>query len=321
MWEVPAEGPASYCLPVPVRLRRKTRFAIRPGRPTGDAPPTRGVNGYAGSPPMVGIAPYAECTVECVGEPDPTSGYLINIKKLDDAVHERVRPLLEAACGTMDPPGIRHPSSELGCVLAEALAGLGNGLPVRVIGLTLGLSPYHAVSMMTDPDATTKGSLPDPAPTPTATVSLRFDFAASHRLHVSSWDEATNRDYFGKCNNPNGHGHNYQIEVRVAVPSPLLGRFPTDALERVVNETIITRFDHKHLNLDTEEFADRGGLNPTVENITRVCYDLLAGPVAELGSNISGCGEDQRENAEAVGVSLRSVRVWETDRTSSEYPA
>ncbi len=269
----------------------------------------RGVNGYAGSPPMVGLSPFVECTVECVGEPDPTSGYLINIKAIDDAVHGQVRPLVEETC-CQPPPHAPHrlpsrfPTPDLGRVLSRALAGLGQTLPVEVVGLALGLSPYHAVSMKTEPSPNSPVS--SAAATPAnATVSLRFDFAASHRLHVTAWDDRTNREFFGKCNNPNGHGHNYRLEVRVTVPPELLGRFPTDALERVVHETVITRFDHTHLNLDTEEFADDGGLNPTVENITRVCHDLLSGPVLGLGD----------------GVKLRSVRVWETDRTSSEYPA
>lgn len=264
-------------------LRRTTRFAVRPG---GNEAP-RGINGYAGSPPMTGLSPFIACTVECRGEPDPTSGYLINIKAIDDAVHEAVRPLLERAIGQPDAP-----DADPGTLLASSLLALEQSLPVDVTGLTLALSPYHALSMTTDQ-------------THLATIHLRFDFAAAHRLHVAEWDDQTNRDYFGKCTNPNGHGHNYQLEVRVAVPAAALGRFSTDALERTVNDTVINRFDHKHLNLDTAEFADGTGLIPTVENIARVCYDLLTEPVSAL----------------EAGASLRSVRVWETDRTSSEYPA
>lgn len=271
----------SYRVPVTTLLRRTTRFAVRPG---GSSRP-RGVNGYAGRPPMTGLSPFIECTVECRGAPDPTSGYLINIKTIDDAVHQTVRPRLDRAAA--DPT-----SADLGTLLASSLRDLAGTLPVAVAGLTLALSPYHALAMTTDSPHL-------------ATVLLRFDFAAAHRLHVASWDEQTNRDYFGKCTNPNGHGHNYRLEVRVAVPTGGLASFSTDALERAVDKTVIDRFDHKHLNLDTEEFADGTGVIPTVENIARICHDLLTEPVAALGE----------------GVSLRSVRVWETDRTSSEYPA
>ncbi|VAX41214.1 6-pyruvoyl tetrahydrobiopterin synthase, partial [hydrothermal vent metagenome] len=158
--------------------------------------------------------------------------------------------------------------------------------------IELGLSPYHALAMTADD-------------TTHATIHLRFDFAAAHRLHVPAWSDEANLAYFGKCNNPNGHGHNYRFEVRVAIPAPHLGSFSIDALEAIVESAVIARFDHKHLNLDTEEFAAGTGLNPTVENIARVCYSLLALPVATLGE----------------GITLCAVRVWETDRTSSEYPA
>lgn len=273
----------SYCSDVTTLLRRTTRFAVRAGGNGG----SRGVNGFAGSPPMTGLSPYIACTVECRGDPDPTSGYLINIKTIDNAVHEAVRPRLERAIADS-----ASPDPKLGTLLAASLHALTEALPVEVRKLTLALSPYHAVEMTTDA-------------TDTTTVLLRFDFAAAHRLHVPSWDDKTNRDYFGKCTNPNGHGHNYQLEVRVAVSAAAIGGFSTDALERTVNDTVINRFDHKHLNLDTAEFADGTGVIPTVENIARVCYDLLTGPVSTL----------------QAGASLRSVRVWETDRTSSEYPA
>jgi 6-pyruvoyltetrahydropterin/6-carboxytetrahydropterin synthase len=73
-----------------------------------------------------------------------------------------------------------------------------------------------------------------------------------------------------------------------------------------VDETIIQRFDHKYLNVDTQEFrAEAGGLNPSVENIAKVCFDLLAPAIRRA----------------APGVELRSITVWETDRTSCTYPA
>jgi len=276
----------------------------------GDGPRgVRGKNGYAGSPPIRNLGPFLSCTVECRGTPDPATGYLLNIREIDLAVHARVRPMLERACA--DPasdPTARDPAD----LLAGALDAIQKSLPVTVTAIELGLSPYHALSMTT-------------ADTQHATIRLRFDFAAAHRLHVAAWTDEANRDYFGKCNNPNGHGHNYQLEVRVLVPARLLGAFSIDALEAVVESAVIERFDHKHLNLDTEEFADGTGLNPTVENIARVCHGLLTGPIAGLGERLGeGLGKDAgKETDEGVGggVWLHSVRVWETDRTSSEYPA
>jgi 6-pyruvoyltetrahydropterin/6-carboxytetrahydropterin synthase len=107
----------------------------------------------------------------------------------------------------------------------------------------------------------------------------QFEFSASHLLHCPDWTAEKNRAIFGKCNNPNGHGHNYVVEVTVRQ-----SREPWDFgqrlhLQRVVKEAVLDRFDHKHLNLDTEEFRE---LNPTIENITRVVWDLLYGPVQPL---------------------------------------
>jgi 6-pyruvoyltetrahydropterin/6-carboxytetrahydropterin synthase len=265
---------------VTTTLRRTTRFALRPG--AGPSP-----NTFAGSPHADWLRPYVECTVECAGRPDPASGYLINIKAIDDAVHAVVRPLLEDAIAR--PESQRPPPGEL---LACALRGLADALPVPVRAVEVAISPYHHLSMSADSPRR-------------AALRLRFDFAASHRLHVPEWDDQANREYFGKCNHPNGHGHNYQLETRVEVDAQRLGTFSTEALERLVKQAVVDRFDHKHLNLDTEEFSDDGGANPTVENIARVCFELLREPVAALGP----------------GTRLASVTVWETDRTASEYPA
>ncbi len=285
-------------LAVEATLHRTVRFAVEAPEEDGcggGGRGTRGPNGYAGSPPVRGLGPFLTCTIECRGTPDTESGYLLNIREIDRAVHARVRPMLERACAgsaAESNDGRGTESTNPATLLADALDALQKTLPVAVTAIELGLSPYHALAM----------TAADPTH---ATIRLRFDFAAAHRLHVPAWSDKANRNYFGKCNNPHGHGHNYQLEVRVLVPAGLLGAFSIDALEAVVESAVIARFDHKHLNLDTEEFADGSGLNPTVENIARVCHGLLAQPVAALGKD----------------VALRSVRVWETDRTSSEYPA
>jgi len=156
--------------------------------------------------------------------------------------------------------------------------------------VTWRLSPYYSVAM-------------DAADTSTALLRQKFDFAAAHRLHNPSLSEVENRQLFGKCNLPSGHGHNYQVEPCVAVEVGGACRFGLVQLEEITGRVIIERFDHKHLNLDCPEFAQPGGVNPTVENIARVCYELLAPHIRD------------------AGASLRSLTVWETDRTSCSYPA
>ena len=111
----------------------------------------------------------------------------------------------------------------------------------------------------------------------------RAHFNAAHRLHNPAWDTEKNKAVFGLCNNPNYHGHNYELEVKV--------------VGEVDPETGYL-FDHKNLNLDTEEFRE---LNPTAENICYVIWQKLR---AKL---------DERYDL--------SVRLWETPRNYVEYPA
>jgi 6-pyruvoyltetrahydropterin/6-carboxytetrahydropterin synthase len=99
-------------------------------------------------------------------------------------------------------------------------------------------------------------------------------FNAAHRLNNPGWDEATNQRVFGKCNLPHYHGHNYELIVKVTgEPDPQTG-FVMDmkVLSDIIKDKVVNRFDHKNLNLDTEEFRH---LNPTAENIAIVIHDLL----------------------------------------------
>jgi 6-pyruvoyltetrahydropterin/6-carboxytetrahydropterin synthase len=111
----------------------------------------------------------------------------------------------------------------------------------------------------------------------TATLTRRYKFAASHRLHAGCLSAEENRTIFGKCNNPNGHGHNYVVYVTVRGPiDPRVGRV-TDlgTLDRIVTETIVDRFDHRDLNFDPA-FADR---TTTGENVVRLIWDLLVAKI------------------------------------------
>lgn len=131
-------------------------------------------------------------------------------------------------------------------------------------------------------------------------VYRKEHFNAAHRLHNSRWDESTNTSVFGKCNNANFHGHNYELIVKVVgEPDPQTG-FVIDLkmLSEVIEENVLNRFDHKNLNVDTEEFSK---LNPTAENIAMVIYKILReklNPALEL-----------------------QVRLYETERNFVEYPA
>lgn len=110
-----------------------------------------------------------------------------------------------------------------------------------------------------------------------ASLTRRYTFAASHRLHCDRLSDAENRAVFGKCDNPNGHGHNYVLFVTVrGALDPRSGRV-TDLgiLDRIVNETVVQRFDHQDLNRDPG-FSDRV---TTGENVVRFVWDLLANKI------------------------------------------
>lgn len=105
-------------------------------------------------------------------------------------------------------------------------------------------------------------------------VCRRTTFNAAHRLFRSDWSDEKNNAVFGKCNNPNFHGHNYTLEVWVEGNIDPETGYLVDLklLKETIKEEILERFDHRNLNLDCIEFAD---LNPTVENIALVCYNIL----------------------------------------------
>jgi 6-pyruvoyltetrahydropterin/6-carboxytetrahydropterin synthase len=124
-------------------------------------------------------------------------------------------------------------------------------------------------------------------------------FNAAHRLHNNNWSDEKNKKIFGKCNNPHYHGHNYDLEVKIIGYCDLETGYVIDTkiLSDLIEDKILKRFDHKNLNLDTEEFKN---LNPTAENIARVIYDLLK---PELKSDLE-----------------LKIKLYETARNYVEYP-
>jgi len=115
------------------------------------------------------------------------------------------------------------------------------------------------------------------------TMTRRYRFCAAHRLHTEFLTTEQNRAAFGKCNNPNGHGHNHVVLVTVnSATGP--DAYRPEALDRMVEETIVSRFDHHDLNADPA-FA---GTTTTGENLVKLIWDLLvdqlpAGSLAKVG--------------------------------------
>ena len=105
-------------------------------------------------------------------------------------------------------------------------------------------------------------------------VTRRYRFAAAHRLHSNLFSEELNRELYGKCNNPHGHGHDYVLEVTAAGPlDPVSGlAVNIPALDRLVADQVLRDFDHHYVNADLAEFEN---LVPTSENIIRVIENRL----------------------------------------------
>ncbi|MBO0359303.1 6-carboxytetrahydropterin synthase [Hymenobacter sp. BT186] len=130
------------------------------------------------------------------------------------------------------------------------------------------------------------------------TVCRKEHFNAAHRLHNPAWSDELNQRVFGKCNNPHYHGHNYELIVRLTGEiNPETGYvYDMKLLSDLIKREILDTFDHRNLNLDTEEFRE---LNPTAENISVVIWNRL------------------RQHLDAH-LTL-SVTLYETERNFVEY--
>src|SRR5690606_36953941 len=131
-------------------------------------------------------------------------------------------------------------------------------------------------------------------------VTRKEHFNAAHRLFNASWSDEKNSAMFGKCSNPNYHGHNYELFVSITgEPDAETGYvYDLKVLSDLIREHVILKCDHKNLNLDTVYFKD---LNPTAENIAVVIWKILR--------------EKIREDLDL------KITLYETERNFVEYPA
>ncbi|MEM7627472.1 MAG: 6-carboxytetrahydropterin synthase [Planctomycetota bacterium] len=265
-----------------LELSRTVRFCLSPD--AGDAELPRD-NTFSAWPPMRGLGRYYELHVTCRGEADPETGYFINIKHIDTAVRDHALPILRAAVDDE----VRAAAMPMGALLRDLVAALQPALGYRVARLSLQLTPLIAFAM-------------EPAAMDHVLIAQQYEFSAAHRLHVAALSDEENVATFGKCNNPAGHGHNYRVRVTVRGPVDPAGHtLDVATLDTAIDRLVIDKLDHKHLNEDVPAFAE---LNPSVENIVRVVWDMLAPKLA---------------SATSPGVSLDEVTVWETGKTSCTY--
>ncbi len=129
-------------------------------------------------------------------------------------------------------------------------------------------------------------------------ITRKTEFCASHRLFNPDFSHEKNEAVFGLCNNPNGHGHNYTLEVTVCGQiDPLTGMvLDLKVLKRLINKEIIDKVDHKNLNVDVDFLM---GLIPTAENIAMKFWEILE-PKIEYGQ-------------------LHEVKLYESDKNFVVY--
>lgn len=271
-------------------MTRTVRFCLNDGPAAGaDGPPmaTGRHNSYAAWPAMRGLGRYYELDVTCRGPVDPQTGYFINIKRIDEAVRDHVLPDLESLLASSTRPAAMMPMGQL---MQRMVNLLHQPLGGAVWELAMRLTPRHSLTIRSRDMSH-------------LTIRQQYEFSAAHRLHLPELSDEENQRLFGKCNNPAGHGHNYRLEVAVRAPIDEAGQvFPVEELDALVDRVVIQKLDHKHLNLDVPQFAR---LNPSVEHIAQVIWQMLAGQVGQLGS--------------VEGASLEEVRVWETEKTVCTY--
>ncbi len=253
-----------------IELTRQVRFSLI----DESACATAVTNSWGGWPSAARIAPWLtlECTV--AGDVDAASGYLCDISTIDRVIREQV----------VVPASTSHQHTTCQSLLQFAWQQLANCFagPLRMTRLRLEASPFLHYCLHADNDAMIE-------------LTQQFEFSASHRLHNPELSDEENRELFGKCNNPHGHGHNYVVEVTLAGESDQL--LPLPQFEAIVKRQVIDRLDHKFLNLQIDEFRE---LNPSVENIAMVIWGWL--------------GDDTLAPA-----MLQRVRVYETPKTWADY--
>ncbi len=130
------------------------------------------------------------------------------------------------------------------------------------------------------------------------TVHRKEHFNATHRLHNPNWEDDKNESVFGKCNNPEYHGHNYDLIVSVTGEVDRETGYVVDmkVLKNLINKYVIERFDHKNLYTDVKDFSN---LNPTAENIAVVIWNIL--------------------RTKINGNHQLKIKLYETERNFVEY--
>jgi 6-pyruvoyltetrahydropterin/6-carboxytetrahydropterin synthase len=260
-------------------LSRLVRFSINPFLPEDKS----GFNSFASEPAGEGLAIFFELCVKLAGEVEPATGLVINVSDIDKSVRKYVVPIFAQQIRKDFRQGRHigfHGITEL---LKSAWGQLADKFgTARLRELSLAMNPFRKVAI-------------DGEDCKMSYFSEKFEFAATHKLWNDDFSEQRNRQVFGKCANPAGHGHNYVVEVTIKRPAGESNLCISD-FEKVVDDEFIKVVDHKNLNVDVLYFAKA---IPTVENIASFAWEKLVGKFGK--------------------AALHCVTIWETDKTYCSY--
>ncbi len=265
-------------VPATIQLTRELRFFLLADGAVADA--GKVLNSWSGWPTGVSIAPFLSLRCTLQGPIDPRTDYVCNVKLVDEILREHA--IVPAWSRWGSAPNDPTPSQLLAEIWRQIVPKVPRG--TQLAELQLCVSPFASYSI-------SKSSFP------MILATQQFEFSASHRLHNHSLSDDENRTLYGKCNNPNGHGHNYVLEISLQLSPARAQNYSTTQTEQIVKAKIIDRLDHRHLNLEVPPF-DR--LNPTVENIAVTIWEWLVGEFAPP-------------------CQLDRVRVYETPKTWADY--
>jgi 6-pyruvoyltetrahydropterin/6-carboxytetrahydropterin synthase len=229
--------------------------------------------------------------VSVIGDVDAVTGMVVNVKHIDEVVRRRVVAQLDHQCLNLDVPAFREhlPTTEnLALFVWRELEAAFDNCRLAAVRV------YESDALLAEHRGERAPSGAE-GERPMVYLTRAYEFSASHRLHEPGLSAEENARLYGKCNNANGHGHNYRVEVTVAGPTDEESGMVADldALDRLVQAEVLDRFDYKHMNTDVEEFRTR---NPTSENVVRFIYDRLAPRIAG-------------------GACLHRVRLYETPKS------
>jgi 6-pyruvoyltetrahydropterin/6-carboxytetrahydropterin synthase len=262
------------------KLSRQVRFSINPFL----AEDSGGVNSYSSRPAGDGLALYLSLWVELEACVDADTGFVVNVVEIDKIVREFVVPMFDEKISESYRQSKHVGFGELNDLLRKSWHILDDKFEnCRLSRMSLELNPYRKIIIETEDCKLTN-------------LSEKFEFAATHKLWNDAFTPERNKEVFGKCANPAGHGHNYIVEVTAASKEGC--QFNAGQFQQVINDEFISLVDHKNLNVDVDKFSKT---IPTVENITTFAWDRLVGKFPT--------------------ANLISITIWESDRMYCTYRA